>query len=161
MAGQMKSPSTGDIWHLSIDDLFAPLPEKSRLGGPGPFVINLSASTAPIDLPSKDFVGYGYTAHIYQIQRTEDHRTRYRLRLGPIANEDDADAILKHVRDVYPGALTATVDADDLRALAPIQAKVDAKAKAEAKAKAAIQAKIDAQARAAAKAAAEAQARIE
>jgi hypothetical protein len=160
MAGPMKSPLNGDIWHLSIDDLFAPLPDKTRLGGPGPFVINLSASTAPIDLPAKEFVGYRH-AHIYRIQRTEDHRTRYRLRLGPIANEDDADAILEHVRDVYPGALTATVDADDLRALAPIQAKIDAKAKAEAKAKAAIQAKIDAQARAAAKAAAEAQARIE
>src|SRR5580692_5342254 len=130
MAETTNTPSSEDIQDLNIDDLFAPLPEKTRLGGPGPFVINLSASTAPIDLPSKDFVGYGYTAHIYQIKRTEDHRTRYRLRLGPIANEDDADAILEQVRDVYPGALTATVDAEDLRALAPIQAKIDAKAKA-------------------------------
>ena len=50
------------------------------------------------------------------------------------------------VRDVYPGALTATADADDLRALAPIHAKIAAKAMADARAKADIQARIDAQA---------------
>lgn len=122
MAKPINTPVTGNIWHLSIDDLFAPLPEKTRLGGPGPFVINLSVSTAPIDLPAKGFDS-GHAAHVYQVQRTEDRRMRYRLRLGPFANEDDADAILERVRDVYPGALTATADADDLRAIAALQAK--------------------------------------
>jgi hypothetical protein len=160
MAGPIDK-QTREIWHLSIEDLFAPLPEKTRLGGPGPFVINLSASTAPIDLPVKSFVGYQY-AHAYQVQRTEDRRVRYRLRLGPFDSEDAADAVLEQVRDVYPGALTATVDADDRRALAPIQAKIKAKAKDKAKAKADIQAKIDAKARAEAEAArAEAQALAE
>ncbi len=60
---------------------------------------------------------------MYQIQRQEDRRLRYRLRLGPFANEDEADAVLKKVRDVYPGALTATADADDLRAIENIMAK--------------------------------------
>ncbi|MEP6549088.1 MAG: hypothetical protein ABJD53_16645 [Gammaproteobacteria bacterium] len=122
MAKPINTPVTGNIWHLSIDDLFAPLPEKTRLGGPGPFVINLSVSTAPIDLPPKSFDS-GREAHVYQVQRTEDRRMRYRLRLGPFANEDDADIILDKVRNVYPGALTATADADDLRAIATLQAK--------------------------------------
>jgi hypothetical protein len=159
MAGPMDKP-TREIWHLSIEDLFAPLPEKSRLGGPGPFVINLSASTAPIDLPVKSFVGYQY-AHAYQVQRTEDRRVRFRLRLGPFDSEDAADAVLESVRDVYPGALTATVDADDLRALAPIQAKVDAKAKGIVKSKTEGQAKANSKARAEAQAAAEAKTRAD
>jgi len=84
-----NTPLTGDIWHLSIDDLLAPLPETARLGGPGPFVINLSASTAPISLPDKSIAGCQH-AQVYQVQRMEDRRPRYRLRLGPFADEDDA-----------------------------------------------------------------------
>src|ERR1700722_19642292 len=133
MAAPINSPSTGDIWHLCIDDLLAPLPDKARLGGPGPFVINLSASTAPSDLPSGAVAGCQF-GHVYQVQRTEDRRLRYRLRFGPIATEDEADAILEKVRDVYPSALTATADADDLRAIAAIQAKVNAQQAAAAKA---------------------------
>ncbi|MGB6356251.1 MAG: SPOR domain-containing protein, partial [Steroidobacteraceae bacterium] len=108
---------------MSIEDLLAPLPEKTRLGGPGPFVINLSASSAPIDLPPKGFVDCQRGVHVYQVQRMEDRRPRYRLRVGPFASEDDADAVLLKVRDLYPSALTATADADDLRAIAGLQAK--------------------------------------
>jgi hypothetical protein len=122
MATPINTPLTGDIWHLSIDDLLAPLPEKTRLGGPGPFVINLSASSAPIGLPAKSFTGCEH-AHIYQVQRTEDRRPRYRLRLGPFANEDLAEAILQKVRVIYPSALTATADADDLRVIHALDAK--------------------------------------
>lgn len=123
MTGPTGTPLTGDIWHLSIEDLLAPLPEKTRLGGPGPFVINLSASSAPIDLPPKGFVDCQRGVHVYQVQRMEDRRPRYRLRVGPFASEDDADAVLLKVRDLYPSALTATADADDLRAIAGLQAK--------------------------------------
>ena len=122
MAAPINTPSTADIWHLSIDDLLAPLPERTRLGGPGPFVINLSASSAPIDVPMKSLAGCEQT-HMYQVQRTEDRRPRYRLRLGPFVNEDIAETILQKVRDLYPSALTATADADDLRAIATLQAK--------------------------------------
>jgi hypothetical protein len=125
MAAPTNTSLTGEIWHLSIDDLLAPLPEVARLGGPGPFVINLSASTAPIALPGKGIAGCEQ-AHMYQLQRTEDRRPRYRLRLGPFGSEDEADAILKIVRDIYPGALTATADADDLRAIATLRAKIGA-----------------------------------
>jgi len=123
MAAPTNTPMTGEIWHLTVDDLLAPLPAVTRLGGPGPFVINLSASTAPIDVPAKSIAGCE-RAHRYQLQRTEDRRPRYRLRLGPFDSEDEADAILKIVRDIYPGALTATADADDLRAIANLRAKL-------------------------------------
>ena len=125
MAAPTNTPLTGEIWHLSIDDLLAPLPEVARLGGTGPFVINLSASTAPIALPAKSLAGCE-RAHMYQLQRMEDRRPRYRLRVGPFGSEDEADAILKIVRDIYPGALTATADADDLRAIAALRAKIGA-----------------------------------
>ena len=125
MAETTNTPSSEDIWNLNIEDLLAPLPEKSRLGGPGPFVINLSASYAPIDLPAKGIAGFGNT-HVYQMQRIEDGRPRYRLRLGSFANEDEADAALPKVRDLYPSALTATADADDLRTIAALRAKAAA-----------------------------------
>ena len=125
MAETTNTPSSEDIWNLNIEDLLAPLPEKTRLGGPGPFVINLSASNAPIDLPAKGIAGFGNT-HVYQMQRIEDGRTRYRLRLGSFANEDEADAALPTVRDIYPSALTATADADDLRTIAALRAKAPA-----------------------------------
>ena len=122
MAAPIDTALNGDIWHLGIDDLFAPLPETIRLGGPGPFVINLTTSSAPIGLPAKSIAGCEY-AQLYQLQRIEDRRPRYRLRVGPFASEDEADAILKIVRDTYPGALTATADGEDLRAIANLQPK--------------------------------------
>jgi len=122
MAAPIDTALNGDIWHLGIDDLFAPLPETIRLGGPGPFVINLTTSSAPIGLPAKSIAGCEH-AQLYQLQRIEDRRPRYRLRVGPFASEDEADAILKIVRDTYPGALTATADGEDLRAIANLQPK--------------------------------------
>src|SRR5271168_2115075 len=113
MAKPTNAPLAGEIWHLSIEDLFAPVQETQRLGGPGPFVISLSVSTAPIMLPAKEF-SERWAAHVYQIQVTEDGRTRYRLRLGPFATEDEADAILQEVREMYPGAMTATAVSADL-----------------------------------------------
>jgi SPOR domain len=124
MATPINAPMAGEIWHLSIEDLFQPVQEAPRLGGEGPFVINLSVSTAPISIPTKSFAGCG-EAHVYQIQVTEDGRTRYRLRLGPFVSEDEADAVLVGVRDTYPGALTATAGAADLRVTASMAAKAD------------------------------------
>jgi hypothetical protein len=124
MATPINAPMAGEIWHLSIEDLFQPVQEAPRLGGDGPFVINLSVSTAPISIPTKSFAGCS-EAHVYQIQVTEDGRTRYRLRLGSFVSEDEADAVLVEVRDTYPGALTATAGAADLRAIATMTAKAD------------------------------------
>jgi hypothetical protein len=120
MAAPIDTSLTGEIWHLSIEDLLAPLPQTMRLGGPGPFVINLSTSSSPIASPIKSMAGCEH-AHMYQVQRTEDGRPRYRLRVGPFATEDAAEAILKRVREIYPGALTATADTEDMRMLAALQ----------------------------------------
>jgi hypothetical protein len=125
MGEPINTPLTGDIWNLSIDDLLAPMPETQRLGGLGPFVINLSASSAPIDVPAKGIAGCEY-AHFFLVQRMEDRRPRYRLRLGPFVTEDEADAALDKVRTLYPSALTATADAEDLRAMTTMRAKFDA-----------------------------------
>ncbi len=122
MSAPIDSALSGDIWHLGIDDLFAPLPETIRLGGSGPFVINLTTSSAPIALPAKSLAGCEHV-QMYQLQRVEDRRPRYRLRVGPFTSEDEADAILKIVRDIYPGALTATADGEDLRVIANLQPK--------------------------------------
>ncbi len=124
MGKPINAPLTSDIWHLSIDDLLAPLPESPRLGGPGPFVINLSASTAPI---SPRALPHCASARVYQIQRIEDRRLRYRLRLGPFQTEEQADAQLAIVRDIYPSALTATAESDDLRAIEALEAKAEAR----------------------------------
>ena len=126
MATTINTPSAGEIWHLSIEDLFTPVQAAPRLGGDGPFVINLSVSTAPINIPQNDFASCE-GAHVYQIQVMEDGRTRYRLRLGPFADEDTADGVLQQVREIYPGALTATASTVDLRSIDSIQAKLDAK----------------------------------
>jgi hypothetical protein len=123
MALPINTPPSGKHCPLSIDDLLTPLPQTARLGGPGPFVINLSASGAPIGLPEKSMAK---NAYVFQVQRIEDGRQRYRLRLGPFANEDEADAVLQSVREIYPSALTATADLQDLRAIAAMQAKASA-----------------------------------
>ena len=125
MATPTNTPLADDVWDLSIDDLLALMPEIVRLGGSGPFVINLSASSAPISLPTERIAASPH-AHVYRVQRTEDGRLRYRLRVGPFASEDEVDAILPMVREVYPGALTATADSEDLRILAMMQTKADA-----------------------------------
>ena len=136
MATPTDSSSTAETWHLGSSDGFSSLPSKPRLGGPGPFVINLSASTAPIGLPKGADIG-NVGGHIYQIQRVEDHRLRYRLRLGPFALEEEADCVLAKVRDFYPAALTATADADDQRALSHIvKAELTKSAAASARASA-------------------------
>ncbi len=97
---------------FSLDDLPAPMTEMPRLGGPGPFVINLATAGAPIPLP-RDLLAAFPGTQLYQLQRTEDRRVRYRLRLGPFLAEDAADAALLKVRELYPGALTATASDDD------------------------------------------------
>jgi hypothetical protein len=98
---------------------------ERRLGGVGPFVINLHASTAPIDVPAKSPAG-SEQARLYRIQRVDDGRVRYRLRLGTFATEDEAEAVLAKVRLEYPGALLVTAAADDLHAIALVRGKTAA-----------------------------------
>jgi hypothetical protein len=106
--------------YLSLDDLFAPLPDYSMLGGTGPFVINLSSSSVPVSLPNNG-IAVAPNTRVYQIRCVEDRSVRYRLRLGPFVSETQANAVLAVVRDKYPAALTATAISPDLDAFADIQ----------------------------------------
>jgi SPOR domain len=133
MGTPINTPLTSEIWHLTIDDLLEPLPASPRLGGPGPFVINLSASTAPISVPMKAVAEHPGT-HVYQIQRTEDRRVRYRLRFGPFETEAEAEGLLSTVREIYPSALTATAEPEDLRNIEAIKNKIEAQQLAMVKA---------------------------
>jgi hypothetical protein len=133
MGTPINTPLTSEIWHLTIDDLLEPLADSPRLGGPGPFVINLSASTAPISVPIKAVAEHP-GVHVYQIQRTEDRRVRYRLRLGPFETEAEAESLLSTVREIYPSALTATAEPEDLRSIEAIKAKIEAQQLAAVKA---------------------------
>jgi len=97
---------------------------EHRIGGAGPFVINLHASTAPIGLPAKSPAGNEHT-RLYRIQRVDDGRIRYRLRLGPFATEDEAEVALAQARLEYPGALMVTAAADDLHAISLVRGKTN------------------------------------
>jgi hypothetical protein len=118
-------PVPEDLWHLTIDDLLAPPAARQRLGERGPYVITLSASSAPLSIPPKEMVNWDQL-HVYQVEREEDGRRRYRLRLGPISSELEADAILASVREHCPAAFRATADEDDLRAITAATIKVAA-----------------------------------
>lgn len=110
----MEGRPAEDMWHLTIDDLLAAPAETPRLAGPGPFVISLSASTAPVSVPVNGFPEYP-NLKVYEIKRNEDGRIRYRLRLGPIETDLEADAILSAVRERYPSAFAANAEEADLR----------------------------------------------
>jgi hypothetical protein len=125
MAAPNDTQKSGEELRLQMDDLLAPLPETVRLGGRGPFVINLSTAGSPLEMPVRPAPGFP-EAHMYRVQRIEDGRARYRLRFGPFATEDEADAVLKIVRKNYPSSLTATADAEDLRLIAVIHTKATA-----------------------------------
>jgi hypothetical protein len=111
----MTRQNAGELWHLTVDDLF--IQEAKKLSGPGPFVINLTSSAVPVP-PAHPSVLKLQGVHIFQISRIEDGRPRHRLRLGPISTELEADSMLQLVREVYPAASVATVTDDDKVALA-------------------------------------------
>jgi hypothetical protein len=109
----------------SIDDPLAPPAVEQRLGERGPYVITLSTSSAPLSIPPKRMLNWDQL-HVYQVQREEGGRRRYRLRLGPISSELEADAILASVREHYPAAFVATAGEDDVRAITVATIKVAA-----------------------------------
>jgi hypothetical protein len=78
------------------------------------YVINLCASMTP--MPSVPRSLKGYENHrLYQINRVEDGRHRYRLRLGFFNSEADAEIALASLRSMYPAAFTSRAGAEDMR----------------------------------------------
>ncbi|HEX2585561.1 MAG TPA: hypothetical protein VHL14_10530, partial [Steroidobacteraceae bacterium] len=78
------------------------------------YVINLCASMTP--MPSVPRSLKGYENHrLYQLNRVEDGRHRYRLRLGFFNSEADAEIALASLRSMYPAAFTSRAGAEDMR----------------------------------------------
>lgn len=80
----------------------------------GPFVVNLCASVAPIDLKPGGMPGLE-RYRLYQVRRVEDNRPRYRLRLGFFADEAATEVVLAAVREFYPAAFCVPAGSDDLK----------------------------------------------
>lgn len=80
----------------------------------GPFVVNLCASAAPIDLKPGSMPGLE-RYRLYQVRRVEDNRPRYRLRLGFFASESASEVVLAAVREFYPAAFCVPAGSDDLK----------------------------------------------
>jgi hypothetical protein len=76
------------------------------------FVINLCASMAPLVGAAKTLAGLD-KYRVYQVSRVEDGRTRYRLRVGFFASEDEAEQALAKVREQYPTAFASCLADED------------------------------------------------
>jgi hypothetical protein len=112
-----KDQASDDIWHLGIEDLFAPSSEPARAAGAGPFVINLRTSAATIGAPPRGLLSID-RLHVYQLERTHDGQPQFQLRLGIIESELQADTLLSMVREHYPAAIKETARDDDKAAVA-------------------------------------------
>ncbi len=110
----MSGRNVQDLWHLTIDDLLTAPVETPRLDGPGPFVLNLSASTAPISVPTTGLSGFEQL-RVFQVTTREDGRQRFRLRLGFFQTAPQAEQALEALRERYPSAFATKATADDLR----------------------------------------------
>lgn len=117
MAEYNDGPAPRHLRQPPTDDLGTVRAARPKGGGGfGPYVINLGASTTPFTMPSAALLNWEHL-HVYQVQRVEEGRLRFRLRLGLIMSELEADVILAAVRQHYPFALTATAGEDDLKAI--------------------------------------------
>ena len=67
------------------------------------FVINLCASTSPMALTHPNTPELKRYTFFVSRQR-EDGRERFRLHMGYFASQEEAEALLAAVRDVYPAA---------------------------------------------------------
>ncbi len=110
----MSGRNAQDLWHLTIDDLFSAPVETPRLDGPGPFVINLSASTAPISVPAKTLIGFEQ-CRVFQVTSKEEGRERFRLRLGFFSSVENVEKAVEALRSRYPSAFATQATPDDLR----------------------------------------------
>ncbi len=80
----------------------------------GPFVVNLCASVAPIEIKGSNLPGLE-RYRLYQVRRLEDNRPRYRLRLGFFTDEAATESVLNAVREFYPAAFCVPAGIDDLK----------------------------------------------
>ena len=115
-----KDRGAGDLWELTIDDLFSTSDAAaSELGTavPGPYTIDLCESVEPASEIASCLRDFDQL-QVYQVTDWKEDQLVFRLRLGPIDSELEADAILSIVRRDYPDATTLPMGDDDLRVIA-------------------------------------------
>jgi hypothetical protein len=111
--------ASSDVWHRSLEDLLQAIETAEASGAGRRFVINLQTSAAPIAPPPKGFPQFD-GLRVYQLSRRNERsaQSQFHLRLGIIASDLEADAILAAVRAHYPSATKAAVDEEDRNAIA-------------------------------------------
>lgn len=110
----MRAPeSMSAAFSAAVDDIFDGQLETTSQSDSGPYVINLSSSSAPVSLPTSGIPLTSKT-RVYSTRQVDDRRVRYRLRLGPFLTESQANAALSLVRESYPAAFAAPASSEDL-----------------------------------------------
>jgi hypothetical protein len=123
--------ATEDLWHLGIDDLFASTTASAAGGVAGPFVITLTLASVPSGAMPRAMPRFERLC-VYQLQHAVDEqRQEFRLCLGIIETELEADAILAAVREHYPAARKETASEADTRAVALRMARAAQRAAAK------------------------------
>lgn len=126
MVKRVRKPEpTEDLWHLGIEDLLKPAGGTVSAEGPGPYVINLSTSSAPVP-PAPTGMPRFEGMRLYQTKRIENGEPQFRLRLGVIRSSLEADAILAAVRDFYPAAVREIAAAEDEAEVEKVSLAVEA-----------------------------------
>ena len=119
-----KDQAGGDLWELTVDDLLVPptAPAREREpAAPGPYVVDLSVGIEPFCVLGPSLADFDHL-HIFQVTDWQDDRLVFRLRLGPIESELEADMILTVVRRDYPNASSLLATDDDFRMIAIVAA---------------------------------------
>jgi hypothetical protein len=124
LGSDSKEQEADDLWELTLDDLFSSstaAASELRDAVPGPFAIDLCTSIEPASELAPSLQAFEHL-HAYQVTDWKDDQLVFRLRLGPIDSELEADAILSIVRSDYPDATTVPVSDDDQRMIALVAA---------------------------------------
>ena len=120
LGSDSKEQGAEDLWELTIDDLFSSsdaAASELHAAVPGPYAIDLCTSPEPALELAPSLQGFDYL-HAYHVTDWKDDQLVFRLRLGPIESELEADAILSIVRSDYPSATTVPMGDDDQRMIA-------------------------------------------
>src|SRR3974390_1454570 len=109
-----KEPADAVISDLMIEDLFI-MPDAERPSRQsGPYAIDLCVSAEPASMLAPSLRQFGHL-HAYQVTDWHGDCLVFRLRLGPIGSEIEAESMLAMVQADYPDAATLAIGADDLR----------------------------------------------
>ena len=124
MAPGSKDHAGEDLWELTVDDLLSSpvAPEREpEPSAPGPYVVDLSVGIEPFCVLGRSLADFDHL-HTYQVTDWQDDRLVFRLRLGPIESELEADMILTVVRRDYPNASSLLATDDDFRMISIVAA---------------------------------------